>query len=84
MSGSRIAVCLVVAAILGGCGGADTCDEPEPYQASVEGQRIDVPEGLTELQEGKELKVPDASPLPPRPEGSPCLELPPSYSKPGR
>ena len=84
MSGSRIAVCLVVAAMLCGCGGADTCEEPEPYQASVEGQRIDAPDGLTELQEGRELKVPDASPLPPRPEGSPCLELPPSYSKPGR
>ena len=84
MSGSRIAVCLVVAAMLCGCGGNDTCEEPEPYQESVEGRRIDVPEGLTELQEGKELKVPVASPLPPRAEDSPCLELPPSYNKPGR
>jgi hypothetical protein len=84
MSGSRIAVCLLVAATLYGCGGNDTCDEPEPYQASIEGRRIEVPEGLTELQEARELKVPEASPLPSRPEDSPCLEMPPSYSKPGR
>ncbi len=84
MTGSRIAVCLCVAAILHGCGGNDACEKPEPYQESVEGRRIEVPEGLSELQEGRELKVPTASPLPTRAEGSPCLELPPTYSKPGR
>ncbi len=84
MSVSRIAVCLLVAVILHGCGGNDACEKPEPYQESIEGQRIAVPEGLTELQDGKELKVPDASPLPPRAEGSPCLELPPAYSSSGR
>ncbi|MCI0517340.1 MAG: hypothetical protein L0Y45_05860 [Woeseiaceae bacterium] len=78
---SRIAVYFVVSAVLCGCGGNDTCTEPEPYQASVEGRRIEVPEGLNALEEGRELKVPDASPAPPRPEGSPCLELPPSYSR---
>ncbi|HSD68792.1 MAG TPA: hypothetical protein VLB07_04525, partial [Woeseiaceae bacterium] len=63
---SRIAACLVVTAVLHGCGGNITCDEPEPYQASIEGRRIEVPEGLNELEEGRELKVPDASPAPPR------------------
>ena len=76
-------MCLVVTPLLYSCGGNDACEEPEPYQESVEGRRIEAPDGLTELQDGKELKVPDASPLPPRPEDSPCLELPPTYGKPG-
>ncbi len=82
MSGSRNAVCLVVAAMLFGCGGNDACEKPGPYQESIEGPRIEVPEGLTELQPSRELRVPETSPPPPRPADAPCLELPPSYTKP--
>lgn len=81
MSLSRIAACFVVTATLCGCGGNDTCTEPEPYQASVEGRRIDVPAGLNELDQNRELRIPEASPAPPRAEGSRCLELPPSYGR---
>jgi len=75
----RIVVCVAVAAFLTGCGGNDACEKPQPYQASYEGHRIDVPEGLDPLMASRELKIPDASPQDLPAEGSPCLELPPAY-----
>lgn len=66
---------------LAGCFGEPalvTCDEVEPYQLAHEGKRIEAPEGLDNLDEYKEMPLPEASPRPPRPEGSPCLDLPPS------
>ena len=80
MTFSRIAMGIALAALVSGCGGNDACDKPEPYQSSYEGRRIDVPEGLDPLMDGRELKIPAASPQPPRAEGSPCLELPPVYT----
>jgi hypothetical protein len=75
---------MAVAALVGACGGNDACEKPEPYQASYEGKRITVPEGLDELSAAAELKVPEASPQEPRPTGSPCLELPPAYTSSGK
>jgi uncharacterized lipoprotein len=70
----------MLACALSACGGGTmTCDKPQRYQSSHEGQRIVVPEGLDELETSSELAIPDASPREPRPEGSPCLELPPVY-----
>jgi hypothetical protein len=66
------------------CGGNQACEKPEPYQASVEGKRLDVPEGLSPLSESAELKIPEASPQAPPTEGSPCLELPPAYKSPNK
>lgn len=80
----RIAMCVALAALLGACGGSNVCDEPEPYQQSVEGRRIEAPNGLDPLPVSRELVVPEASPRPPQPEGSPCLELPPVYTSSGK
>ena len=63
-----------------GCGGNvdQTCDEARLYQQAREGKRIEAPEGLSELDGLKEIPLPEASPRQPRPEGSPCLDLPPN------
>lgn len=79
MTFARILICTALAVLTSGCGGNRACEKPEPYQASIEGRRIVAPQGLDELSAAAELKVPEASPQDPRPEGSPCLELPPSY-----
>ena len=84
MRSTRMAVCVVAAFLQSACGGNKACTEPEPYQAAVEGKRIEVPEGLSALSESAELKIPDASPQAAPPEGSPCLELPPAYKSPDR
>lgn len=62
-----------------GCGTVDmSCDEQEFYELAEEGKRIEVPEGLDSLDEFKEIPLPQASPREERPEGSPCLDLPPT------
>jgi hypothetical protein len=69
-----------VLAALAACGGTPelSCDEVQSYQLAVEGKRIETPEDLDGLNELREMPLPEASPRPPRPEGSPCLDLPPS------
>lgn len=84
MRSTGIAVCLAGLILLSACGGNKACTEPERYQAAVEGKRIEVPDGLSPLSESAELRIPDASPQPPREEGSPCLELPPAYKSPDK
>lgn len=71
---------IAVFASLAGCGGPVdlTCDELLAYEAAREGQRIEAPEGLDELDPLKEMPLPRASPRPERPAGSPCLDMPPS------
>lgn len=75
---------IFLAGALAACGGDKplTCDEPQRYQASVQGQRIVAPQGLDNLEASRELEIPDPSPREPRPKGSPCLELPPAYVTP--
>ena len=71
---------LFLLASLGACGSDEirvTCDEPQPYQSVVAGKRIEVPEDLAALDEFKEMPVSNAE-SPPRPEGSVCIENPPS------
>lgn len=74
-----IAGLLIVTIVLAGCGGTPdrTCDDVELYQLAAEGKRIETPEDLDSLDELKEIPLPEASPRPPRAEGSPCLDLPP-------
>lgn len=74
-------VCLFTGmVVLSGCGGTPdkSCDEVRLYQQAADGKRIETPEDLDDLNELKEIPLPQASPRPPRPEGSPCLDLPPS------
>ena len=69
-----IPVVLVVA----GCGTAkiEECDSG-PYQVAIRAPKVQAPEGLDNLDPLNEMPLPAASPRPPRPEGSPCLEAPP-------
>jgi hypothetical protein len=74
-------ICLVAAAtVLSACGGVDTCEEPEFYESAVIGKRIEAPENLDGLAAGKELVIPEASPRAPRPQGSGCLDRPPTLN----
>ena len=66
--------------LVGGCGGTKdlTCDEVRAYQLAQEGKRIETPEDLDDLEPLREMPLPRANPAPPRPQGSPCLDLPPN------
>jgi uncharacterized lipoprotein len=54
-----------------------SCDEPQPYQAVVEHERIVSPEGLDQLDKLKEMQIPTVKISTP-PTGSKCIEYPPS------
>ncbi len=68
----------LLALLCSACGQQLTCDSPQPYQASIEVEKVRSPDGLDTLLEGKEMDIPRASPQDPRPPGSPCLDLPPT------
>lgn len=71
---------LILLASLSACGRGEirqTCDEPERYQSAVDSKRVVVPEGLDPLDELKEIPIPRAD-SPPRPEGSRCVDYPPT------
>jgi hypothetical protein len=67
----NISVVIISACFLVSCGKAtvitelfDTnisCDEPKPYQSVVVHERVVSPEGLDQLDETKELQVPESS-----------------------
>ncbi len=77
----RATVAFLVLAVLSGCGGVElTCDDVRTYQIAVEGQRIEAPEGLDDLDPLKEIPLPEASPREPRPPGSKCIDRPPEVS----
>ena len=69
---------IVAAATMTACGSNLTCDDPQAYQAARENARVVVPDGLDNLEPGKEVAIPKASPRDPLPPGSPCLDLPPT------
>jgi hypothetical protein len=68
---------LIACAAFAGCSSNTTCDDPQRYQAAQPGVRVEPPEDLDNLNPSKEMTVPNASPREPRPEGSPCLDMPP-------
>lgn len=54
-----------------------TCDDVQTYQLAVAGKRVEVPDDLDPLDPLKEVPLPKASPQPPRPPGSACIDRPP-------
>ena len=77
------AALLTIAALLTGlaaCGSSTdlSCDEQQSYELAQEAPPVRAPDDLDQLDEFKQLPLPQASPRPPRAEGSPCLDLPPS------
>jgi len=82
---SRVLVLSIAAALSCGlyaCGGTQdlSCDKPHRYQESVDHSRLKSPEDLDQLEPLREMPLPEANPAPERPEGSPCLDLPPRIS----
>ena len=76
----NLLVLLVLLWAVSACGGNEhkSCDEVRSYQLAAEGKRIESPDDLNDLDSLREMPLPEANPRPPRPEGSPCLDLPPS------
>jgi len=75
----RAAMAITVCFVFAGCASKDlSCDDVEAYERAQGGARIDAPDDLDELEASKEMRVAHASPRDPRPEGSPCLDLPPA------
>jgi uncharacterized lipoprotein len=54
-----------------------SCDEPQPYQAVVEHERIISPQGLDQLDKLKEMQIPEVKTVTESTE-SRCIEYPPS------
>jgi hypothetical protein len=71
---------IVLLSGLGACGGSKdlTCDDESPYQSAVRAPRVQSPADLDSLEPFREMPLPEASPQPPRPEGSPCIDRPPT------
>lgn len=79
---AMLAAVLIAVAGLAACGRDDnvvvSCDKPQFYQTVVRGEKVRAPEGLDDLEEFKEMPIPEATPRPQRPPGSPCIDLPPN------
>ena len=77
-----ITISLSLMTALAACGGEVdlTCDDPQRYQEAVENDRLQAPDDLNAPEAYLEMPVPEANPRPERPEGSPCLDLPPRLS----
>jgi len=87
MDRSSVRVALVALAMMVFTGiaacGADanlTCDKPRRYQKAVNNEKLKAPEDLDSLEPLREMPMPEANPKPDRPEGSPCIDLPPRIS----
>ena len=80
MTAVRLALGLLVIAALNACRGQMdlSCDEVSLYQLAAESERVRAPEDLDDLDPLREIPLPEASPRPDRPEGSPCLDRPPA------
>ena len=80
MKFAKMTLPLAAVLLLAACGGANSvCEKPRLYQQSELGKRIESPQGLDQLRADREMTIPDISPRDPRPEGAPCLELPPTF-----
>ncbi len=78
MSRAGVLLLLTVVLIIAGCTSAPTCDEYAFYESAEGGKRITAPDDLDELNEYKEMVIPEASPRPPRDLGAGCLDKPPT------
>jgi uncharacterized lipoprotein len=81
MSRAGVLLLLTVVLIIAGCTSAPTCDEYAFYESAEGGKRIKAPDDLDELNEYKEMVIPEASPRPPRDLGAGCLDKPPTLKK---
>lgn len=81
MSGARLAGALMTVFVFSACGGNDTnevvCRNDLKYQNRVVGKRIVAPEGLDQLDEYKEMPIPQADPSAPQPAAGTCDDMPP-------
>jgi hypothetical protein len=71
-------IIVTLAAATGACSTTETCEEPMFYESAQAGRRIQAPEDLDDLAAFKEIPIPEASPRPPRPPGSGCIDRPPT------
>ncbi len=78
MNRAKVLLLLVATLIISGCSSAPTCDELAFYESAEGGKRIVVPEDLDDLDEYKEMVIPEASPRPPRDLDAGCVDLPPT------
>ena len=79
MALARLTVFALMLLGMAACGGPVelSCDEVATYQLAVEGTRVVAPSDLDNLEELREMPLPEASPQSPRPPGSPCIDMPP-------
>lgn len=77
---NRVLVPLMSMAVLTGCFGGQTCDQPKAYQKAKLTAPVQPPEGLDSLDENRDLQIPVASTPPGAGDGR-CLEQPPAYSE---
>ena len=82
LSGLLLAV--LVAVVASACSSKDefirSCDDEQLYQRAEAHDKLRVPDDLDELDELREMPLPEAAPTEPRPPGSPCLDLPPAIN----
>jgi hypothetical protein len=71
-------IIVTLAAAIGACSATETCEEPMFYESAQAGRRIEAPADLDEIAAYKEIPIPEASPRPPRPPGSGCIDRPPT------
>ena len=78
MSRAVTLILLVAALMITGCNVAPTCEELAFYESATGGKRIVAPDDLNDLDEYKEMVIPEASPRPPRDMTAGCLDKPPT------
>jgi len=87
MKNYRLIAIVMCSALFAACGGDENivveCDNPFEYLNRVEGKRVEVPEGLDDLDAFAEMPIPRADPNAPKiPEGR-CVEMPPAVGSGG-
>lgn len=71
---------LAITSLQAACVGPPKCETEGRYRLSQEGQRIQAPDGLDDLESYKEMTIPRASPQQPHADTGRCLEAPPGIS----
>ena len=79
MSRAGTVLIIVALVILAGCRGEAElkCDTGGAYLSAVETPRVTAPGDLDDLDQFREVPVPEVSPQAERPQGDGCLESPP-------
>ncbi len=78
MNTAEVLLALTAAVMINGCSSAPTCDELAFYESAEGGRRIEAPEDLDDLDEYKEMVIPEASHRPPRDLSAGCIDRPPT------